>query len=67
LLIATVVGLAAPSSARSAVQIQTFKVAADASVRSDAPSTNYGSSGYLYATGSPVQRSYLRFDVGGTT
>jgi hypothetical protein len=67
LLLATVVGLAAPSSARSAVQTQTFKVAADASVRSDAPSTNYGSSGYLYATDSPVQRSYLRFDVGGTT
>jgi hypothetical protein len=67
LLLATVVGLAAPSSARSAVQTQTFEVAADASVRSDAPSTNYGSSGYLYVTGSPVQRSYLRFDVGGTT
>ena len=67
LLLASVVGLAAPSSAGSAVQTQTFKVVADAYVRSNAKHTNYGSSATLYATRSPVQRSYLRFNVGGTT
>lgn len=38
---------------------------ADAYVRSDTPTTNYGSESAVYVDAEPVRRSYLRFDVQG--
>jgi hypothetical protein len=43
----------------------TFRPTADAYVNSGSPSTNYGSLTTLRGDGSPVVRSYLRFDVQG--
>jgi hypothetical protein len=49
----------------AATQAASFLDAADAYVASDTPSSNFGTSKYLYATSSPTQRSYVRFDVSG--
>ncbi len=43
----------------------TFNPAADAYVADNAPDNNYGSSNQLRVDGSPMLRSYLRFDVSG--
>src|SRR4051794_2171783 len=43
----------------------TFAPVADSYVGSDTPTTNYGTNVKLRADGSPVVRSYLRFDVAG--
>src|SRR5215203_478039 len=40
---------------------------ADAYVRSDAPSTRFGTSSELWADSSPIARSYLRFQVSGVS
>ena len=44
-----------------------FTPVADAHVRSDARSVNYGGLGELWADSSPTTRSYLRFQVTGVT
>lgn len=54
---------AAPSEA--AGQTLTFTPAADAYVSAAAPSTNYGTRTALRVDGSPILRSYLRFDLQG--
>jgi hypothetical protein len=46
-------------------QTLTFNPSADAYVDAGAPSTNHGSKTQLRVDGSPVVRSYLRFDVQG--
>lgn len=46
---------------------QTFTSTADSYVRSDAPTTNYGSSTQFRVDGSPVVRSYVRFNVQNVT
>ena len=46
-------------------QVITFHPVADAYVDSGSPSTNYGTQTQLRGDGSPVVRSYLRFDVQG--
>jgi chitodextrinase len=43
----------------------TFAPVADAYVNESSPTTNYGSSSSLRADGSPINRSFLRFDVQG--
>ena len=45
----------------------TFTPAADAYVSSSSSGTNFGSSSQLRVDGSPVLRSYLRFDVSGVS
>ena len=52
------------STAGASVSL-TFNPAADAYVRSDLPSTNYGSGTSLRVDSSPVVNSYLRFTVSG--
>jgi Calx-beta domain/Glycosyl hydrolase family 99/Calcineurin-like phosphoesterase len=42
---------------------QTFTPVADAYVREDAPSSNFGSGTTLHVDSSPTRRSYLRFDL----
>jgi hypothetical protein len=44
---------------------QTFPAAADAYVSASNPNTNYGASSAIRVDGSPVMRSYLRFNVQG--
>ena len=46
-------------------QVVTFNPIADSYVSSGSPSTNYGSQTQLRGDGSPVMRSYLRFNVQG--
>jgi acid phosphatase type 7 len=46
-------------------QVVSFNPSADSYVSSDSPSTNYGSQMQLRGDGSPVVRSYLRFNVQG--
>ena len=43
----------------------TFRPSADAYVNAAAPTTSYGTSTMLYADVSPVQQSFMRFDVSG--
>jgi hypothetical protein len=45
--------------------VQSFQAAADAYVSESSPTTNYGGSTALRVDGSPVLRSYLRFNVQG--
>ena len=45
------------------INAQTIIVTADSYVNGDSPGTNYGSATTLRTDASPVQRSYLRFDV----
>ena len=45
----------------------TFNPSADSYVSAGSPSTNYGSQTQLRVDGSPVQRSYLRFQVEGSS
>ena len=45
----------------------TFAPVADAPTRAEYPDTNYGTSTGLRVDGSPVARSYLKFDVAGLT
>ena len=46
-------------------QVLTFNPSADSYVDAGSPSTNYGTQTQLRGDGSPVVRSYLRFDVQG--
>jgi parallel beta-helix repeat protein len=45
----------------------TFRPAADTYVDASAPTANYGTKAYLRTDDSPLQRSYLRFDVTGAS
>jgi polysaccharide biosynthesis protein PslG len=54
------------ASPRSNAQT-TFNVQADAYVRSDRPTSNYGTSSSLSVDGSPQKRSYLLFSVQGVS
>ena len=45
----------------------TFGPAADTYVDASAPTANYGTKAYLRTDDSPLQRSYLRFDVTGVS
>jgi hypothetical protein len=47
--------------------VLTFTPVADAYVYESNPTTNYGSSTLLRADGSPIMRSYLRFNVQGVS
>ena len=53
-----------PTSTPAAVTL-TFAPAADAYVYQSSPTNNYGTSNLLRADGSPIMRSYLRFDLQG--
>ncbi|HEY2175358.1 MAG TPA: alkaline phosphatase family protein [Mycobacteriales bacterium] len=55
------IGAAAPAEAATA----TFSPSADSYVDASRPSTNFGTQLELRTDGSPVMRSYLRFDVQG--
>jgi hypothetical protein len=55
----------ATAAATSGIQTFTFTPAADSYVNASSPTTNYGSSTQLRADGSPIVRSYLRFNVQG--
>ena len=59
------VGHSVGGIAPAATVTRDFAPVADAHVRSDARSTNYGSLGELWADSSPTTRSYLRFQVTG--
>ncbi len=72
LLIGSVAALGAAGDGHSvggitpaATVTRDFAPVADAHVRSDARSTNYGSLGELWADSSPTTHSYLRFQVTG--
>jgi hypothetical protein len=52
---------------RTATITSTFAPVADSFVTSAKPNTNYGSNSRLRAESSPVQRSYLRFNVHGVS
>ncbi len=58
-------GITQANSATPASNLLTFIPIADSYVDSGSPSTNYGSLTTLRGDGSPVVRSYLRFDVQG--
>lgn len=61
-------GEAAPALAQTAVTGElTFAPVADAAVREQYPSTNYGTTPTLLADTSPREASYLRFVVSGVT
>jgi hypothetical protein len=45
----------------------TFTPVADAYVYQSSPTNNYGTSNLLRADGSPIMRSYLRFNIQGIT
>jgi hypothetical protein len=47
--------------------VLTFASIADAYVYQSNPTTNYGSSTLLRADGSPIMRSYLRFNIQGVS
>jgi acid phosphatase type 7 len=66
-LVAAIVLMAAPVRlGGAATTTQTFAVVADSYVSSGSPNTNYGAKPTLRAlASSPVQRSYLRFNVQG--
>ena len=49
------------------VHARSFAPVADAFVRSDQPRANFGASPRLRVDGSPIARSYLRFQVNGLT
>jgi chitodextrinase len=55
----------ATDRARSATGSVTFKAVADSYVDENQPSVNLGATTSIRADGSPVMRSYLRFDVRG--
>jgi hypothetical protein len=61
---ATSTALPLPTSS-SPSTAKVFAPVADATVRQEIPSTNYGKSIQLRTDGSPLIRSYLRFDVQG--
>jgi hypothetical protein len=50
-------------ASQASAATQTFTPVADAYVRSDAPSSNFGASTVLQVDSSPIRRSYLRFDL----
>ena len=50
-------------ASQASAATQTFTPVADAYVRSDQPSSNFGASTVLQVDSSPVRRSYLRFDL----
>jgi acid phosphatase type 7 len=58
-------GATQTSSPAPVNQVLTFNPSADSYVDSGSPSTNYGTQTQLRGDGSPVVRSYLRFDVQG--
>jgi hypothetical protein len=57
--------MACIAASPAAAATTTFAPVADSYVAADAPTANYGTSAKLRADGSPVNRSYLRFDVSG--
>ena len=57
--------LAVVSAPAGALTTTVFTPVADASIRSDRPTTNFGSSDRLGADTSPKTKSFLRFDVAG--
>ena len=57
--------LVAPASAGAATVV--FNPVADARVEAGTPDTNYGTATELRTDGSPVMKSYLRFNVQGLT
>lgn len=56
---------AASAAASQAATVNTFNPVADAYVNSSSPDSNYGKNVSLRVDGSPVVRSYLRFDLSG--
>jgi hypothetical protein len=66
-VLAAVVSLAgaAPLAGTAAGSSQTVAATADAFVNAASPDSNYGGDARLYTDGSPVFRSYLRFDLSG--
>jgi peptidoglycan/xylan/chitin deacetylase (PgdA/CDA1 family) len=62
LLVALVLTLS-PSSGVSGLVTSTLNPTEDAYVSESAGSTNFGTAPQLYAGGSPITRSYLKFDV----
>ncbi len=54
-----------PPPPPGARDVFTYRPAADAYVSSASPATSFGTSTMLYADGSPVQQSFMRFDVSG--
>lgn len=63
LLLAGFVTVGAPASAEES----TFTPTADSYVDANHPSTNFGTKTYVYADGSPVRVSYLKFSVQGAS
>jgi hypothetical protein len=53
------------ATATQATAVLTFTPVADAYVYQSNPTTNYGTSNLLRADGSPIMRSYLRFNLQG--
>ena len=54
-------------SAQSSAAVLTFTPVADSYVNQSSPTNNWGTSNTLYVDGSPLVRSYLRFNVTGVT
>jgi hypothetical protein len=57
------IGLLGPLSAAASAETLTVAPEADTYVSSASPGTSYGGSSYLKVDGSPIVRSYLRFNV----
>lgn len=55
--------LAVPTGIQAATETQTLNPVADAFVYNQNPSQNYGTSTSLRADGSPIMRSFMRFDL----
>jgi hypothetical protein len=66
-LVAALVGAVGLWAAPASASTTALAPAADASVDSSTPATNYGTNVKVRTDGSPVVRSYLRFDVQGWT
>lgn len=64
-LLATVTSVLTAPSAPAATRTLTFGPTADTTVRSDQPTTTFGSATSIYIEGSPVRYSFFTFTVSG--
>jgi hypothetical protein len=64
-VVAVVLSLSATAASAETTTSSQWTAVADTFVRADMPTKSFGTSNYLYADGSPVKRTYLRFTVTG--
>jgi hypothetical protein len=64
-VVAVVLSLSAAAASAETTTSSQWTAVADTFVRADVPTKSFGTSRYLYADGSPVKRTYLRFTITG--